>query len=140
MIVTSIYLVYSKHISDICPVNDFSLSFGRLSCTDPGPRRPPATARADPPATPPDPSLRLSVVDMSRLKKKLCRSAATYRAGPSAGPPPLDGVPRRHRASTDGPVYGPGCCAPNTAPGTAWPAARRRTGPPSRSERGTSSW
>ncbi len=36
---------------------DILLPFGRLSCTDPGPRRPPAAAHTDPLATLTDPSL-----------------------------------------------------------------------------------
>ena len=76
-------------------------------------------------ATLPDPSLRLSVMDMSRLKQKLCRSAAAHRAGPSAGPPP-DGVPRRgvcRRADRRAGLLRPGHCARN---GAARPGALQR--------------
>ncbi len=47
------------------------------------------------------------------------------RPGPSPGPP-LDGAPRPRRgdASADGPADGPGCCAPDAAPGTARRARR----------------
>ncbi len=50
---TWLWLVYTwymwsiyQYISGICHVNDFSLSFGRLSCTAPGQHRPPATGHA----------------------------------------------------------------------------------------------
>jgi hypothetical protein len=99
---------------------DILLSFGRLSCTDPGQHRPSAAgqARTDPPQRPaqiPQPpcQIRVSVMDMSRLKKKLCCSAAAHRAGPSAGPPP-DGAPRRgvhRRACLRAGLLRPGRCA-----------------------------
>ena len=99
---------------------DIFLSFGRLSCTDPGPRLPPAAgkARTDPPQRPaqtplPPCQIRVSVMDMSRLKKKLCRSAAAHRAGPSAGPT-TDGAPRRGVSRQSGRRAGllrPGRCA-----------------------------
>jgi hypothetical protein len=134
IIMPSIYMVYVKYISDICHVNDFSLSFGRLSCTDPGPRRPPAAgqARADPPQRPaqtplPPCQIRVSVMDMSRLKKNYCRSAAAHRAGPSAGPPPdgarLRGI--RRRAGRRAGLLRPRRCARD---GVARSAAARQAG------------
>jgi hypothetical protein len=111
------------------------LSFGRLSCTDPGPRRPPAAgqARTDPPQqlaqTPQPPcQIRVSVMDMSRLKKKLCRIAAAHRAGPSAGPPP-DGAPRRgvsRQAGRRAGLLRPGRCSRD---GAARSMAAHRAGP-----------
>ncbi len=71
MIMASIYLVYIKYISGIYMLHDILLSFGRISYTDPGPRRPPAAGKAhtDPTQrtaqTPLPPcQIRVSVMDM----------------------------------------------------------------------------
>ena len=55
-------------------------------------------------------------------------AAARRRTGPARRPARLQ-TARHGVASADSLADGPGCCAPDTAPGTAWPAARRRTGP-----------
>ncbi len=56
--------------------------------------------------------------------KKRNYAAAQLRTGPASRPARLQ-TARSGVASTDGPADGPGCCAPDAAPGTALPAARR---------------
>jgi hypothetical protein len=67
--------------------------------------------------------IQVLVMDMSRLKEKLCRSAAAQRTGPSAR------LQTAHSgvASADGQANGPGCCALDAAPGTALPGLERRS-------------